>query len=747
MTVIRPGEDTKDYDYDTYLEGTEEYRKQEAEKFEKEYEKRIKTPKTKNPKIKREESGFGNYDRVDKDYKTRAWISKQTEAQRDLYGLQLKGLKSIDEEEYNKAEKERPVWKEGETSYDDYAKSLSEWSNKYANVLGRGEERYEKESQFLEEKKTFLDKIDKKQFEEAESSKPIYKKDVKIQKNNVYGDPSEYSEALNKWVKNYGNVYGRKEDRYEQINKDLKYQVGNGLEKYGVGKNIEALKQSLAKWTVKQVDDIRKEKRYYIFGRTRGDALGRQLSGYYKSEKEAKANLKDWGYGATIKEATVNVNYGKKGIKNIEGEGDYVIKYRKDGTIEKITARPKVLEYQSGYSKDKPRTGKLEYIPYEAIFDEKGNLVAEKTYKPEKIKDSWDRDWGSKADYDIKLDTEITYKDGKPVELKDYDIYKKSVDSSKGWAYTNYGDYTKEHLKFDNGLLKYKEIYAPYKSDSLISDKKSSEGKQYSSVDQSYGIYLDKAFNFTEGKILDYVAPKGRKEYIVSKEILEDRRQQQQEREAERLIEDSGQEGLITVQQVLDDLELKNKLNISIGGYGYDEYGRKKTQIDWYNPITGKGGNAFGNRFITGKVNELTQISRTPSGSQRQYAKEFNKEVLPEFFTDPTKKNKGNVILNPDTGRWQKWNTDDRGRVIQTQNELENYWARKLSASRRTQETKSMVDSVKKSQQPLPIFGQNMNMSIMPQTQQQQISANNFFGQSNESIVKNKTDKIKKLIW
>lgn len=146
MPIIRPGTvDTGTTDYESYLEGTETYRQQyeggvgsALEKSRKQSQNIIRKPGYVNP--------------------TQANLEgKYIKEASGLYNTQARELMGIDTREYQEAELSRPVFdrtgtKTGSnvyTSGESYNKALSEWTDKYKNVLGRGDTRYQAESTFL----------------------------------------------------------------------------------------------------------------------------------------------------------------------------------------------------------------------------------------------------------------------------------------------------------------------------------------------------------------------------------------------------------------------------------------------------------------------------------------------------------------------------------------------------------------------------------------------------------------------
>lgn len=147
MPIIRPGTvDTSTTDYESYLEGTEAYRQQyetgegsKLERSRKQSQNIIRAPGYVNPTQRNLETKY----------------MKQAA---NLYNTQARDLMGIDTREYQEAEATRPVFDRAGTmtgpnvytSGAAYNEALANWTEKYKNVLGRGESRYQKESAFLE---------------------------------------------------------------------------------------------------------------------------------------------------------------------------------------------------------------------------------------------------------------------------------------------------------------------------------------------------------------------------------------------------------------------------------------------------------------------------------------------------------------------------------------------------------------------------------------------------------------------
>ena len=132
MPIIRPGDkstDTSDTSYDDYLEGTEGYFEQETGKLEDRQEQ--------SGRISRGALAY-------KDRMSNVAIGRLSKE----YDIRGEKLKAKDAVEYTEAEEARPVYS-GIGALDQNTK-LSEWVEKYQNVLGRGEDRYTKEAEFLE---------------------------------------------------------------------------------------------------------------------------------------------------------------------------------------------------------------------------------------------------------------------------------------------------------------------------------------------------------------------------------------------------------------------------------------------------------------------------------------------------------------------------------------------------------------------------------------------------------------------
>ena len=363
--------------------------------------------------------------------------------------------------------------------------------------------------QLAEEQQAELDTKAESEYTSAIEAKPVY--DETQDYNKYIGD-------INTWAETYSKPLGRGEERFEQtqqlfedINKEREDRIKQkqreeifSVTNTGFSKE-DLLKGDTATYVQKEVNDIRQEKKYEVWGSSKGSNTYHKLQNY-KTKKEAEDSLKYWthGSGGKVKEITFDVNYGKKTITEIKGEGNYVKEYDKDGNLTKITERPKEYTSNTGYSKQNQKKKKKTYIPYEAHFDKNGNMTKEIKRDIRKKGYDYSNDWGNKTTY-VPYEKSVTkYKDGKLIDAVTKEEYKKSsnTSSSGAWSKVTYGENIKFDYDFDKGAVSKKQEFD--------TTRKSWTATGHSGGSSSYFSYLKKDTDYVQGLVSTYGRPKSK---------------------------------------------------------------------------------------------------------------------------------------------------------------------------------------------------------------------------------------------